>query len=440
MLLEQLDQQLDVLKGMRDAPSRQQSLRATLNWSYRLLSEPERILLGRLAVFAGPWTLESAEVICGSRGVPGHEVMNHLNELVNKSLVSTELAGDRAIRYRLLETIRGFVREQAPTSTEDVVCRKHAEHYLSRAERAAAELRSEQQSKWLDELELDHDNHRAALSWAIQAQETTLGFRFGAALWRFWVHRGHLIEANRWLTRLLELPNDSSPSRREVLFAAGVAARSHGSLDSAMQRFRQLLRESELADDPLQCAAAATQLGFIASLQGNPVHAKQLHERALAIRKKHGLRHGVAISLAALGELVGHTGDRLRSRDLLDEALALARDLGDGVIVLSCLRLLAAAAISDGHHTAARLHLAEALTLARRLRDPNSVISLLNSYAQLAEAEGKAESAEQLLEAAKHLSLLLGRDVFGDATATNPAWTPADWAIVEEAVRANALD
>jgi predicted ATPase len=85
-----------------------------------------------------------------------------------------------------------------------VVRRKHAEHYLSRAQRAAAELRSEQQTKWLDELELGHDNHRAALTWAIQAEETTLAFRFGAALWRFWIHRGHLIEANRWLTRLLE--------------------------------------------------------------------------------------------------------------------------------------------------------------------------------------------------------------------------------------------
>ena len=182
-IAERLDDSLRLLSaGSRTASPRQRTLRGTLDWSYALLSEPERRLFCRLSVFAGGWTLEAAEAVGAGGQTEQSDVLDLLSRLVEKSLVVAEATGGGGVRYRMLEPIRQYAREKLQEGGEgEEVRRRHASFFLALAEEAEPRLRGPEDMEWLERLEVEHDNLRAALSWALERGEAELGLRSGGS-------------------------------------------------------------------------------------------------------------------------------------------------------------------------------------------------------------------------------------------------------------------
>jgi predicted ATPase len=206
--------------GARDLPDRQRTLRATLDWSYDLLSVAERSLFARLAVFAGDWTLGAAEAVCdfGNRA----EVVEHVSALVDKSLVQ-QTHVQHEPRFAMLETVREYALERLEKSGEsEVLRRRHAAYFLKLAEEEERASQGPLQRAWLDRLETEHDNFRAALSWSLAPQgDTEMGLQLSGALSHFWYVREHHSEARMWLQRALERPSEAIAARAKVLVGAG---------------------------------------------------------------------------------------------------------------------------------------------------------------------------------------------------------------------------
>ncbi|HEY8602256.1 MAG TPA: BTAD domain-containing putative transcriptional regulator, partial [Thermomicrobiales bacterium] len=241
-----LDDALALLTGgSRSAPTRQQTLRAALDWSYATLDKAERVALRRLAPFAGGFDLAAAEAVCDERAAgvasPARsaEVLDLLGSLVDKSLLSVEADGGHA-RYRTLEVVRQYAAEQLRASGEEASTRaRHAAHYLALAEEAERHLQGPQQRTWLDHLEREADNLRAASDWLIAGGEAYGALRLSGALWWYWYVRGHLTEGREQLARALALPSGDAdgdrlaPPRAKALLGAGVLAWRQGHLDRA---------------------------------------------------------------------------------------------------------------------------------------------------------------------------------------------------------------
>jgi non-specific serine/threonine protein kinase len=192
---------------LRDRPARQQTLQATIAWSYDLLSDQEQTLFRRLAVFAGGWTTEAAEAIAGAG--------DNLDALAYKSLVAVGEGAGGEPRFTMLETIREYALERLNERGETAALReRHAAYYLHLAETAQPNLQTGEQAAWLERLDADHDNLRAALSWAHDCGEATLAVNLGAALWRFWEMRGHFTEGRRWLAAALEQGQSAAAAAR----------------------------------------------------------------------------------------------------------------------------------------------------------------------------------------------------------------------------------
>jgi predicted ATPase/transcriptional regulator with XRE-family HTH domain len=248
LTVEQIAARLDdrfrlLTGGSRIALPRQQTLQAAIDWSYDLLSEPERRLWRRLSVFAGGWTLEAAEAVCAGAGLDAAEVLDRLTSLVDKSLVTVDAMAGEA-RYRLLETIRQYGREKLERSGEAAVIRRqHLEWHVGLAERAEPELTGPDQAVWLEKLEAEHDNLRAALEWSqVEAQGEQIGLRVAAALWRFWLVHGHLREGRRWLEGMLAGSPEAWPAvRAKALYGAGALAEDQGDYAAARAFFAESL-------------------------------------------------------------------------------------------------------------------------------------------------------------------------------------------------------
>jgi predicted ATPase len=202
-MLARLGNSLKLLKGgPRDLPARQQTLRGTIDWSYDLLSEEEKTLFGRLSIFAGGRTLEAIEEICDPEGEL--EVLDRVQTLLEKSLLRREERVGGEPRFVMLETVHEYAREKLEESGEaEEIKRAHAEYFSALAEEADSELKGPDQLQWLQRLEAEHDNIRAALGWALQPGETEVVLRLGDALWWFWSVRGHYSEGRRWLEEAL---------------------------------------------------------------------------------------------------------------------------------------------------------------------------------------------------------------------------------------------
>jgi predicted ATPase/class 3 adenylate cyclase len=248
--VEQITRRLDdrfrlLTGGSRAALPRQQTLRATIDWSYDLLSEAERMLLRRLSVFAGGWTLEAAEAVGAGEGINDDEVQELLTTLVEKSLVLYEEQRGEA-RYRLLETVRQYSRERLLESGEmQVVCSRHASFYLNFAEQAEPELRRSDQVGWLNRLDVEHDNLRAALEWSLLGDnQGEVGLRLAGALWWFWLVRSHFTEGRNWLDAAVSRAVDApAPDQVKVLNGAAYLARRVNSSEQRHWPGRRSLRQ-----------------------------------------------------------------------------------------------------------------------------------------------------------------------------------------------------
>jgi predicted ATPase/class 3 adenylate cyclase len=385
--------------GSRTALPRQQTLRALIDWSYDLLTEAERALLARLSVFAGGWTLEAAEAVCAGMWVDRGAILDLLGQLVDKSLVLYAEQGGEA-RYRLLETVRQYGRERLSEAGEaEAVRQRHRAFFLRLAEEAEPELRGPKQLVWLDRLETEHDNLRAALD-AYQEDAAFLGVRLAGALWWFWVNWGHFAEGQRHIERALARGTGVPPSwRAKVLQGAFTLAEWQGDHALARSFGEESLALSTEAGDRWGQAFSLFRLGIISADHGEVERATALGTESLALARDIGDPWLIAYPLLVLGAVARHEGDYERAMALLTESLARARQSGDRYTIAMRLMNLGLTALDQGDTEQAGALCREGLALCQELRNQRGIAWCLGTLAGVAGAEGRAEQAARLLGA-----------------------------------------
>jgi predicted ATPase/class 3 adenylate cyclase len=332
VLLDRLGNRLKLLTGgARNLPERQRTLRNAIEWSYGLLDEGEKLLFGRLGVFSGGATLEAIEAVCDARGDLPIDAFDGASSLLDKSLLRQEEGAGGEPRFVMLETIHEFANVKLEESGEaEVVRRIHAEYFLALAEEAEPELRGPKQGTWLERLDPEHDNVRAALFWTIEQGEAELGLLLAGALRPFWYARGHFDEGKRWLTETLAQGERASAlARVKALEGLSWLADVQGDLLKAEAAAEEGLRLSATAEIKSSLPASLQLiLGDVAEQRGDYERAKVLFEESRKIYVEAGDRRGVAEAIGGLGNLYYDRGDYERAKELYEEGLALSRELG----------------------------------------------------------------------------------------------------------------
>jgi predicted ATPase/DNA-binding SARP family transcriptional activator/DNA-binding CsgD family transcriptional regulator len=414
-----LEGSLDLLQSSgRTAEPKQQTLRATLDWSHNLLGELESPLFGRLSVFAGGWTLEAAEQVCSGPGIEQYEVLDLLAGLVDKSLVvAAPVTDGAAVRYRMLEPIRQYAREKLEEGGDAGEARgRHATFFLQVAEEAEPELNGPQQRLWVELLEEEHDNLREALSWALENGERELGLGFCGDLWRFWYSRGYLSEGIRWLEQALGGSGPAS-ARVKALEGMGWLAQYQSDTERAEAAYEELLELSRDLNDKEKVATALNSLGTLAVTQGENERAGALLGENLQVLAQLEEEGNAAITLKRfhvlnlLGALaVNEEGDYTRGAALLEESLALARELGNTHRVVEALSNLGFTALLQRDYEGATALCEEALTLSNELGSVGRGITPepLVNMGLAALGQGKYERADGSFKEALAIALKVG--------------------------------
>jgi predicted ATPase len=396
-IAEHLDERFELLtRGNRAALPRQQTLQAAIDWSYNLLSEAERVLFTRLSVFAGGWTLEAAEAVCAGDGIEPGAVLDLLTHLVDKSLVIAEVQG-KAQRYGMLDTVRQYSRERlAETDRTDAARDQHLKFFLSLAEEAAPKLKGGEQKAWLDRLETDLENIRAALAWGLET-EPVLALKLAGILGGFWARHGHFSEGRRWLEGALsaaaEAPLDV---RASALGQAANLARRQADLLHADELAQECLRLNREPGSEHGAAYALTLLGDIAMSQGDHERAGALWEETLALCRTLEDKRGIASTLNNLGVVEGARGDFVRARALFEESLAIRREFNDNSAVAQTLNNLSEVCRNKHDYARARQFGEEGLAVARPLGDKEMIGYLLNNLAETVLEQNDPDHARSL--------------------------------------------
>jgi predicted ATPase/class 3 adenylate cyclase len=421
-LLARLSSQL-LAGGARDLEARQQTMQRTIAWSEDLLTPQECVLFRRLAVFAGGCTLEACEAVCVAP--PGVEplglgVLEGLGTLVDHNLMQQRGEGGEP-RFGMLRVIREYALERLEASGEaEALHQAHAASFVALAEQAEPELTGPEAAAWLDRLEGEHDNLRAALGWARERGEADTGLRLVAALWRFWWVRGHLREGRAWVERMLALATGpgavsgtggvahtasalSAEVRTRALLAGGALALWQGDFAAAEPRLAKAAAQARAAGDRRTTARALNQLGILANRQRDWERARARHEESLALYRQVGDRRGIGVALGLLGDLAVYQGDLERAADATTEALALSRQVGDRANVALTLANLGWVARKRGEVAQAEALGREALTLAWELGDPLRCAEVLENLASTAGVAGHGVRAARRLGAAAAL-------------------------------------
>jgi predicted ATPase/class 3 adenylate cyclase len=399
-----------LVRGSRTGLARQQTLRATMDWSYELLTDSERAVLRQSSVFVGGWTLEAAEKVCAGQQVQSADVLDLLAQLATKSLIIVDTEGKEA-RYRQLETVRHYARDRLQESGEAASIReRHRDWYLALGECAAPELVGGRQAAWLDRLEIEHDNLRAALNWSVERGEAEAGLRLAGAIWRFWLMRGYLAEGRRWLETLLKM-SSGVPAivRANALWGAGdLVVFGQGDYAPGRLFYEESLALWREVGDKRGIAKLLNSLGVLAGNLGDQGTARARHEESLSIRREWGDQREIAVSLNNLGRVAYRQGDFATARPRFIESLAMWRDTGDEQSITVALINLGAVATHEGDNTSARTLLEEGLDIQQRLADKRQIAYLLEAFACLASAEGQPKRAARLFAAAEALRERIG--------------------------------
>ena len=407
-LLTRLDQALSTAWA-RDLPERQRTMRATLDWSYDLLSEPERKLFRRLSVFVGGFTLEAAEAV-GASEEPG-EMLGLFGSLMEQSLVVVQppRAGVE-VRYGMLEPVRQYALEKLKESREAEETRtRHAAFFLALSERAEPELWKPDQLEWLDLLESESDNLRAALSWTIERGHGEVGLRLSVALQRFWSVRGYLEEGRRWLeTALSACPSPEPSIRAQALHGIGRMALEQGDRTLADRVLQESVALRRSLGDKRGMAASLQGLAEVALWERDYERAAMLCTESVALRREIDDKQGLATSLNISGLVETHRGDHERALALHEEGLAVARQAGDTWAVAVHLDNLGWATLGQGDHERAARLFGEALKLNSELGEKWLSADCLDGLARVASVQGSPVRAARLWGAAKALSEGIG--------------------------------
>jgi predicted ATPase/DNA-binding SARP family transcriptional activator len=400
-----LDDRFNLLTGgSRTALPRHRALRATMDWSYELLSDTERALLRRLAVFIGGFALEAVEHVCGDSedqtvALLSAEALNLLTALVDKSLVIVGQKGETT-RYRLLETVRQYALEKLAAADEEENTRqRHLQYFLQLAERAYPEILTAREKFWADRLEADHDNIHAALAWGIE-HDLDAAARLAFSLHFFWDAYSHLQEGRDWLERILpkieKWGNDVRRAR--VLNAAGNITRAQLDNHTARSLFGQSLAISEAIGARWEMAFALWGLGIVHHFFNDSQVARRYLERALALYQELGSENFPARILRYMGSLAHQEGDLPSAQKLFEEAIALAREAGDRMCLAGAVYSLANVSLErEDFQSAAGLY-KECWALCQDLPSGLLSINAQRSLAVIAQREGDYQRARPLLK------------------------------------------
>jgi predicted ATPase/DNA-binding CsgD family transcriptional regulator len=401
--------------GSRSAPTRQQTLWATVAWSYDLLSADEQHLFERLSIFAGGWTLEAVEAVGGAEELEIGDVLDLLGRLVAKSLVMVEPGEQGAMRYRLLDTLRQFAQERLQARGESAeVAERHAAYFIAYAEEAARTVFGPQEQHAVRRLGVEHENVRAALRWLIDSGAVEQGQRLGGAFGMFWLNSSALAEGRAWLRELLTMPGGDQPTaeRATCLFDAALLAQNSGDFvvartlgTEALAIWRRLGRDGH-------AARALFQLGSLTRMEGDFAAARSLLQEAVALSHATGSPGVEAAALVALADLATSQGDFQTARESAEAARARTTALGWGRALVSALRALADACFEQGDDRAARMVAEECVGAARAQRlGPGFLISPLVSLGRSATAQHDFAPAHAALGEALHLAQAIGNQV-----------------------------
>ena len=381
--------------GSRTAPSRQQTLRATLDWSYALLQDPERRLFNRLSVFAGSWTLEAAEAICAGAGIEPGDVLDRLGHLVDHSLVvADEQAGQ--VRYRLLDSMRQYAAETLEASGESAELRgRHRDWFLAQAERSPFDLFDPSHLAWLAE---ELDNLRVALRWSIQRGEVDAGLRLAKAAGALWYQRGSYAEGRAWFAELLALDSEAAtPARAFALAWASRLAMMQSDFTVARALAGAGLALARRLGDTWVMAGALLEEGGIAVRLGDLARARSSFEEGLSVSRVHAHEALEFYLLLNLATLYVEQGDHAQAEVFAAESLALARRLGHVWGAASSLYDLGRAAVGRGDHAAGRSLLEQSLALYREHADFSGIGIALTALAHVSLDQGELSRAMTLL-------------------------------------------
>ena len=464
-MLERLCHRLDFLKtDQKDRPARHQTIRQAISYSYDLLNEPEQRLFRRLAVFVNGLTLDAAAALANAGGSLELDVEEGIAGLVDHSLLRRSDDAGKEPRFHMLEIVRDYALERLEERERESAREAHALHFLALAERADPLLTGSMQVEWMDRLEAEHDNLRAAIAWAEEKGEAEEGLRIGAALWRFWLVRGHLSEGRRKLDQLLALPGKgSSLVRARALNGVGTLAHNNGEngearvfLEEALLLFRQagdqrgvasvlgnlgwvaceltdLEAAETLSTEALElnrelgekrgCALALNNLGWVATYRSEYHGAVAYQEESLALRQEIGDSRGVAFTLSNISWAEMCLGDYVRAETLADRALEMLRELHDRSILGWALVIRGWIASEKGEHERAAGFVEECYRLAREAGNRSIRAAGLTGLGILATVRGEHERAVSLFEEAISLWQAIGgrwgvaRSLHGRASA-----------------------
>jgi len=385
--------------GNRTALPRQQTLRAAVDWSYELLSDQERKLLNRIAVFAGGFGLDSAESVCAWNGLESNDVLDLLSPLVDKSLVvPNEIDG--LARYTMLETIRDYAAERLESAGElEAQGKRHAAYFLDLALQAEPELQGPEQSAWFAALGQEHENLRHAIRWYLARRDAPKALRLVGALWRFWWTRGNFEEGRRTLAEALALDSGAEPGveRAKALYALAALAGMQADFATADRALEESLAIARALDDKPGIANALFEQGNLANEREDLPRAAERYEEALALRRAIGDRRGESLALHNLAVVAESRGEAAKARALFEEALVLHRSLGNATMEAYTLNGLSDVALHVGDLEAARAYLERGLAMQRELGNRQGVAFSLRQLGDIATRRGDGDGARGYL-------------------------------------------
>jgi predicted ATPase/DNA-binding winged helix-turn-helix (wHTH) protein len=418
-IAEHLNDSFHVLaRRRRTEVPRHQTLRATIDWSYGLLSSEERGLFNSLAVFAGGWTLEAAQAVCASSiGAPdetdANSLLDVLVRLVDKSLVVAGGQTTRARRYRMLETVRQYAREKLIDAGNVVAThQQHARFFLDFVDEIEPRINTASRVACLAQLNAEHDNLRTALRWAMQT-EPEMALRLGGSLWWFWFHQGYWREGRAWLEQaLVSVAAEPTPRRAKALLGSGVLAWAQGDRTAARARLEESVAVWRTLNDERSLAEAVHFLATEMMAQGDAGAARTLAASSVEMFRRDGLdRFGLAVTLATMGIAEMTLENYSAARRALEESATIARTIRDNWALALPLRNLGIVAFRQGDYPEAAKLLSETLLILRDLKEKWFISRSLETMAEIVALQGDYIRAARLFGAGEALREAVGASV-----------------------------
>jgi tetratricopeptide (TPR) repeat protein len=391
----------------RDVPERHRTLRAAMDWSYMLLDENEQNLLQTLSVFAGSFTFTAAEAVC-CEGM-NRDVMEGLSSLLDKSLLRQEEISEDDLRFTMLGLIREYAAEKLKESGRETrVKTRHAEFFLALAEEAKPKLQGPDQGVWLERLEIEHNNLRAALGWFLQKGETgdenhpkaaASGLRLAGNLWQFWDTHGYVSEGRRWLQKMVALNDAPTMDLVDALIGAASLATRQSDMTEALQLFEKAESVGREIDYKAGIAKALGGMVYAKEFLGaDDKLVEALYSESLQLWREVGDKRGIATALGPMARRAASAYNFEEANSLYEESLSLFREVQDKREIAGALWNLSQIAVVLGQYDEAKEKYTESLKIYEELKDLHGVATQLRGLGKVERYQKNTAQARSLYE------------------------------------------